>query len=491
MVINEKNFKNKKTKTFILRALSFGILIPIVATTAVACNSNKSNKIVQNKATINVVHAINASSLNLNGTAFANFDTIINNTNNFVFKNLTKFVTGDISLIGAKDVGVANAKINPNKISISFDLIIAPQKFYINNELSQNELSQTVTINNFQPLEESDNDPAAVTLISQNNIKSLWNTYQGLIFNSGVLNLNYFPNLTTIADNAFSDSETNIFKEPLTQVIFNPNITSIGKNAFLNNKIINISIDKSSKLTSIGKDAFLNNNIPAITVANEKIKALFINANFTGTINVSSPSSNLPLNPDPIPSLTSEEFAMGGQIANTNLITSSYNLVANALDLHQEDLLSSLNNETLNANLHKKYPNLNINLANGSNEATGVLNLVLNGSYSDSSNNILITDKPMLISGFYAFKSNYALAINEASFNLNQYFANLQTQNSMVDWSTSDWLDKYLKTLEASFPLGGGSVNVLSLYHNHFLKNFSFNFTLKNEVKQNLIISAI
>lgn len=503
----KKIFKNKKLKILALSTLSFGLLIPIIATTAVACANTKLKEEHVSpgngeKQTLSAVQSVSANDLGLTGTAYANLDAIINNSGNFVFNNLKKFLTGDTSLITANDVGVKSAEINPNKTSISFNLVVAAQKFYVNNKLSQKEFSQATTINGFQPLEEPKDDPVNVTSISQTNIKQLLNVYQGSIFNSGILNLNYFPNLVTIADNTFANSATNIFKEPLTQVIFNPNIISIGANAFSNNSIIKITIDKSSKLTSIGKDAFSNNQLTSITVANEKIKTLFSAANFSGTINVlNSDSTNPPpIKPEPPapppvqppPVVTDEEFAWGGQITNTKLITSSYNLVANALGLVPQDVLSRLDMKALNANLHKTYPNLNVSLANGSNETTGVLNLTLNGSYSNNSGNVsLINNKPMLISGFYTFKSNYVLSINSASINLNKYFGNLQTKNSMLNWTTNDWMNQYLETLNASFPFDGEGVSVLELYKNQFLKNFSFNFSLDNKNKPSLTIKAI
>lgn len=495
----KKIFKNKKFKILGLSTLSFGLLIPIIVTTAVACaNTSLTNKPINpenNKQNLSAVQAINANELGLTGTAYANFDTIVNNSNNFAFNNLKKFLTGDISLITASDTGIRSAKIDSNKISISFDLVVAAQKFYVNNKLSEKEFSQTITINGFQALEAPQSNPNDIILLSQTNIKSLFETYGGALFNSGILNLGFFPNLETIAQNTLATDASTIFGAPLTQVIFNANIVSIGANAFSNNQIVSVTIEQSTKLTNIGKNVFANNpDLTSITVANDKIKMLFTQANFNGTINVTnpnppSPGPNPPVNPSP--ETTDKQFALGGSIKDTRLITSAYNLVANTLGLSAQNVLSKLNFETINNNLHKKYPNLNVSLANGSNEYEGVLNLNLNGNYIGQSNNVVnIKDKLMTISGFYTFKSDYRLSINKASINMDAYFSNLQTREMMISWTSADWLDKYLATLDASFLFGGSRINVLEFAKNSFLKNFAFTLLFDDKNKPNLIIKA-
>lgn len=61
----------------------------------------------------------------------------------------------------------------------------------------------------------------------------------------------------------------------------------------------------------------------------------------------------------------------------------------------------------------------------------------------------------------------------------------------MLNWTTNDWMNKYLEILNASFPFDGEGVSVLELYKNQFLKNFSFNFSLDNKNKPSLTIKAI
>lgn len=114
-------------------------------------------------------------------------------------------------------------------------------------------------------------------------------------------------------------------------------------------------MEQSAKLTSIDQNVFANNpDLTSITVANDKIKALLTQANFNGTINVANPNPPDPgPNPpvDPNPEITDKQFALGGPVNDTRLITSSYNLVANTLGLSPQNVLSDLKIETLNTNL--------------------------------------------------------------------------------------------------------------------------------------------
>lgn len=127
----KKVFKNRKRRILTLSIFSLGMLIPIFATTAVACIGSGLVKKdpAKNSQTINAVQKINTNDLGLIGTVTSNFHSIVNKSNDFVFNNLNKFLSGDMSLITKNDVSARNIKINSDKTSISFDLVIAPQNF--------------------------------------------------------------------------------------------------------------------------------------------------------------------------------------------------------------------------------------------------------------------------------------------------------------------------------------------------------------------------
>ena len=149
----------------------------------------------------------------------------------------------------------------------------------------------------------------------------------------------------------------------------------------------------------------------------------------------STPSDNVenpPETPNPdVPNITppnttppkdDEISSSGGE--HNGLNVSNYLEVVKALNLSSSTNIIELNDNNLNNLLHQTYPELNVNIQNGSNQYIGELNLKLTNNQSRE-----IINNNIVISGFNVNKYTNFTVIN-AEINLEKWFNNFQPINN-------------------------------------------------------------
>ncbi len=149
----------------------------------------------------------------------------------------------------------------------------------------------------------------------------------------------------------------------------------------------------------------------------------------------STPSDNVEnppetTNPD-VPNITppnitppkdDEISSSGGE--HNGLNVSNYLEVVKTLNLSSSTNIVELNDNNLNNLLHQTYPELNVNIQNGSNQYNGELNLKLTNNQSRE-----IINNNIVISGFNVNKYNNFTVV-DAKINLEKWFNNFQPINN-------------------------------------------------------------
>lgn len=149
----------------------------------------------------------------------------------------------------------------------------------------------------------------------------------------------------------------------------------------------------------------------------------------------STPSDNVenpPETPNPdVPNITppnttppkdDEISSSGGE--HNGLNVSNYLEVVKALNLSSSTNIVELNDNNLNNLLHQTYPELNVNIQNGSNQYNGELNLILTNNQSRE-----IINNNIVIRGFNVNKFTNFTVI-DAKINLEKWFNNFQPINN-------------------------------------------------------------
>lgn len=149
----------------------------------------------------------------------------------------------------------------------------------------------------------------------------------------------------------------------------------------------------------------------------------------------STPSDNVenpPETPNPdVPNITppnitppkdDEISSSGGE--HNGLNVSNYLEVVKTLNLSSNTNIVELNDNNLNNLLHQTYPELNVNIQNGSNQYKGELNLKLTNNQSRE-----IINNNIVISGFNVNKYTNFTVI-DAEINLEKWFNNFQPINN-------------------------------------------------------------
>ena len=207
----------------------------------------------------------------------------------------------------------------------------------------------------------------------------------------------YVANISPNLDNAFYDWSTST----------NENI-QLSHN---NSNVANIT-------SSIAQEIIL-----VVKVYNDASKQELIARKDKTIIFVNNSNSGSALNPD------------GGQLSSDqNLSADKYKIIVDKLNLKQNDLLTNLNDISLNELLHKDnlYANLNLSIANDSSTHLGVLNLQLQGKYNNEDIDTIIT-----ISGFNCInKDNSSIYFESIDINNANWF------NEMLPIKTSSNQDK-------------------------------------------------
>lgn len=282
-----------------------------------------------------------------------------------------------------------------------------------------------------------------VLYINSNNARKYIEKFPNLLSNDGTLDLSIFMNLISINENAFVGIENIkriIFNEKITQIkdgafkninsLIELDIPSslekIGQNAFNNafsNKEVIINFNNNEKINEIGTNAFIGKNLK-ISVHNDVIKSKIISSNFD-TNNIISDLSPI-----------------GGYFSG--LTVDKYLTIISSLKINNATSLSMLNDEKLNNELKNEFPqkNYSVTILKESSEHQGILNLGL--KLSTNSNQINLK-----ISGFDSFKKSEVYIINNVSLNSNKWFKNIQSEESIKNWTNENW-KTYLSTLKVS-----------------------------------------
>ena len=138
-----------------------------------------------------------------------------------------------------------------------------------------------------------------------------------------------------------------------------------------------------------------------------------------------TPNPDETTNPD-VPNITppkdDEISSSGGEYNGLNV--SNYLEVVKALNLSSSTNIVELNDNNLNNLLHQTYPELNVNIQNGSNQYNGELNLKLTNNQSRE-----IINNNIVISGFNVNKYTNFTVI-DAEINLEKWFNNFQPINN-------------------------------------------------------------
>lgn len=149
----------------------------------------------------------------------------------------------------------------------------------------------------------------------------------------------------------------------------------------------------------------------------------------------STPSDNVenpPETPNPdVPNITppnttppkNDEISSSGGEHN-GLNVSNYLEVVKALNLSSSTNIVELNDNNLNNLLHQTYPELNVNIQNGSNQYNGELNLKLTNNQSRK-----IINNNIVVRGFNVNKYTNFTVI-DAEINLEKWFNNFQPINN-------------------------------------------------------------
>lgn len=126
--------------------------------------------------------------------------------------------------------------------------------------------------------------------------------------------------------------------------------------------------------------------------------------------------------PNTTPPKNDEISSSGGE--HNGLNVSNYLEVVKALNLSSSTNIVELNDNNLNNLLHQTYPELNVNIQNGSNQYNGELNLKLTNNQSRE-----IINNNIVISGFNVNKYTNFTVI-DAEINLEKWFNNFQPINN-------------------------------------------------------------
>ncbi len=126
--------------------------------------------------------------------------------------------------------------------------------------------------------------------------------------------------------------------------------------------------------------------------------------------------------PNTTPPKNDEISSSGGE--HNGLNVSNYLEVVKTLNLSSSTNIVELNDNNLNNLLHQTYPELNVNIQNGSNQYNGELNLKLTNNQSRE-----IINNNIVISGFDVNKYTNFTVI-DAEINLEKWFNNFQPINN-------------------------------------------------------------
>ncbi len=172
---------------------------------------------------------------------------------------------------------------------------------------------------------------------------------------------------------------------------------------------------------------------------------------------------------------STNDISKGGTFNNLNI--SSYLEVIKVLDVSSNTPIFKITNEYIRQKLSvSKFNNINLTITEG-NESNGNIKLIISGSYNNNS----ITEAEITVSGFKNFASiidiSSQMKIKTMELNLNNYYGNLQDNDSISNWTSDDWLNKYLSKLEINKETNivNDNINVIDLYKQNIISNISFN----------------
>lgn len=160
---------------------------------------------------------------------------------------------------------------------------------------------------------------------------------------------------------------------------------------------------------------------------------------------------------------------MGGYFSG--LTVEKYLTIISSLKINNTTSLSMLSDEKLNNELKKEFPqkNYSVTILKDSSEHQGILNLGL--KLSSIGNQIDVK-----IFGFDSFKKSEVYIINNVSLNTNEWFKNMQNEETIKNWTNENW-KIYLSTLKISdFDLNN-SYDLLNIKDN-------INYQIKYENKK-------